>query len=362
MAIPIRNLYYIFCYAWSRFPDGEAADVGEENCPDLQNLFAKLLIEGMHGLIRRGMDRGYVEVTEDTRSPRGRLLLDEMIKRQTMLRGEAACRYDELQIDILHNQILKATARLLAKSKGLLPVYRHELGILARRLEAVSDIRLTSSTFRRVQLSRNSRQYRLLMRLCEFVFHSSLPEENGSGSRFADILDDEVRMSSVFEDFLRNFYAHEQSAFTVKRDIMAWDAVPLTDGAAVLLPTLETDVTLHSRDRVIIFEAKYYKDPLEGRPGFPRKLRSNHLRQLFTYMHHMALRYTTKQVDGILIYPTVGTELSADYLISGRNVRAITIDLNRQWPEIHNELLSIPAWQFTASGRQFDSPVAAQSS
>ena len=113
---------------------------------------------------------------------------------------------------------------------------------------------------------------------------------------------------------------------------------------------------------MIIFEAKYYKDPLEGRPGYPRKLRSNHLRQLFTYMHHMSLKNPAKQVDGVLIYPTAGTELSADYLISGRHVRAITLDLNRQWSEIHNELLSIPAQQFNASGPLFDGLVTTPSS
>ena len=159
MSIPIRNLYYIFCYAWARFPSGEMVEVGKDDAPDLQNLFAKLLIDGLHRIMRRGLARGYVELQEDLKGPRGRLLLDQMIKRQTLLRGEAACQFDELQTDILKNQIIKATAKLLERSETIEAGYRHELGVLSRQLESVSDIRLSSSTFRRVQISRNDRSY-----------------------------------------------------------------------------------------------------------------------------------------------------------------------------------------------------------
>lgn len=341
MTIPIRNLYYIFCYAWARFPPGDAATVGKDSCPDLPNLFAKLLIDGLHRLIRRGLHRDYVEVVDNTRSPRGRLLLDEMIKGQTMLRGLAACRFDELQADILHNQILKATARSLGRMPSLLPVYRQDLGTLVRRFELISDVRLSASMFSRVQVSRNSQQYGLLLRLCEFIFHSALPDKAGSGSRFADILMDEVKMSTVFEEFLRNFYAHEQSEYHVKREIMLWAASGLTDSGSSLMPIMETDISLNSPTRAIVVDAKYYKEPLAGRPGFQKKLRSAHLYQLFTYLHHARLRSPGKQIDGALIYPSAGLELSADYAISGHRVRVSTVRLDREWPEIHQDLLDL---------------------
>ena len=73
MTIPIRNLYYLFCYAWERFPEGGATDVGIDACPDLQNLFARILVNGINQLMRRGLDRGYIEIEEETRSPRGRI-------------------------------------------------------------------------------------------------------------------------------------------------------------------------------------------------------------------------------------------------------------------------------------------------
>lgn len=341
MPIPIRNLYYIFCYAWASFPSGEMAEVGKEEAPDLQNLFAKLLIDGLHRIIRRGLARGYVSRQEDLRGPRGRLLLDEIIKRQTLLRGQAACQFDELQTDILKNQIVKATARYLERSEFVEREYRHELGVLVRRLEAVSDIRLSANAFRRVQISRNDRSYAMLIKLSEFVFQSALPEEDGSGARFADVLDNEATMSAVFEDFLRNFYAHEQSDFAVGSDQYSWDAVSLTESGSSILPVMLTDIVLKSPDRTIVADAKYYKETLKGRHNSTPKINSSNLYQLFTYLHHAELREPGKRTDGMLIYPSVGYEVREDYEIAGNRVRIATIDLDQPWPEIHQDLLDL---------------------
>jgi 5-methylcytosine-specific restriction enzyme subunit McrC len=76
--------------------------------------------------------------------------------------------------------------------------------------------------FQRVQLGRNNRHYDLLLRICSLILDSLLPGEGAGRTRFADILADEVRMSTVFEAFVRNFYRSEQSAFRVGADHLAW--------------------------------------------------------------------------------------------------------------------------------------------
>jgi 5-methylcytosine-specific restriction enzyme subunit McrC len=347
MSIPIRNLYYIFCYAWARFPRGDEIAVGQDDCPDLPNLFAKLLVESTHRLIRRGLDRGYIVHEEETRAPRGKLLINRMIKEQTIRRGAAVCTYDELEHDILHNQILKTTARALISVDTLTPALKHELILIRKQLAAVSDIRLTAGLFRRVQLSRDRYLYGMLMRLCEFVFHSLMPEPGGTSSRFADILSDEARMSMVFEEFLRNFYLYELSEFSVRKMDLSWDAEPLAPGSMAFMPKMETDIVLNSRDRTIVIDAKYYKEILVGRPGFSKKLRSGHLYQLFAYMKHAELAYPGKQIDGALIYPAANQPVPPlDYRMSNHRLRVIAVDLAKPWKEIHNCLLDLPRVPF----------------
>ena len=338
MKIPIRNLYFIFCYAWAQFPGGETVDVGIDECPDLQNLFSKILIEGANRLIRRGLNRGYREVVEETRSPRGRLILEQIVKEQTLRRGVVVSRFDDLSYDVLHNQIIKATARLLGREETMSKELAHELHALERKLRMVSDIRLSADAFRRVQLSRNTGPYGVLMQLCEFVFRSILPDEGGEGARFADVLDDEVRMSKVFEEFLRNFLTYEQDRYRVTREEMQW-AHSGTDAQALkYLPRMLTDVTLVSPERVKVFDAKFYKTPFDVRFETP-KIHSSNLYQLVTYLQHASRRYPGRKVDGALIYAAVGVPVSLRYHLLDFDVRVELIDLTVPWQEIRGALL-----------------------
>ena len=63
--IPIQNIYYMLLYAWNRLPEGSNIDVSGVPSPDLPNLLAKVLLEGTRDVLRRGLDRGYIEKAED---------------------------------------------------------------------------------------------------------------------------------------------------------------------------------------------------------------------------------------------------------------------------------------------------------
>jgi 5-methylcytosine-specific restriction enzyme subunit McrC len=340
VTIPIRNLYYLFCYAWERFPEGGSTEVGIDECPDLPNLFARVLVNGVNRLLRRGLDRGYIALEEEMRSPRGRILIDRVIKEQTLLRGTVDCQIDELQHDVLHNQIIKATALALAREPSVSPVLSHQLRNIGRRLSDVSDVRLTPGLFRRVQLFRNSAQYAQLMRLCEFVCRSLMPETGGAGGRFADILQDEARMSQIFEDFLRNFYFYEQEVYAVAREEMRWRMDPSPGGEAGLIPVMRTDVTLRSKTSTIVMDAKFYAEPFPRSAGVP-KLRSGHLYQLFAYMKHAGDRGPSQPVRGALVYASPGESSCQRYRMDGHDIAIAAVDLSQPWPMIHVELLAL---------------------
>lgn len=343
MTIPIRNLYYLLCYAWERFPDAHPVDVGVDAAPDLPNLLARILVNDVHRLLRRGLDRGYRAFVEETRAPRGRLLLDDIVKQQTLRRGAVVCAIDELTPDVAHNRIIKATCRLLTRNKSVDHDLRHELGLIVQRMAGVSDTRLTGEAFKRIQLSRNTRQYRPLLRLCELVFRAQLPVEDNEGSSFADILKDDILMSAVFEDFLRNFYHHNQKRYSVGREIMAWDALPLDDHSRGRMPVMETDITLRSRERTIVMDAKFYREMLVSKGG-PGKIRSGHLYQLFAYVEHAGAKAPHLPCDGALLYPAVGEPIAFRYQVRGHEILVKSIDLGRDhWQDIHDDLLSIPS-------------------
>jgi len=337
MTIPIRNLYYLFLYAWARFPGGAVGETGIDKSPDLPNLFAKLLSAGTRRLFRRGLDRGYKTFTDELAGPRGRLRLDRMVKETTQRRGTAVCDFDELTHDVLHNQVLKATLTSLAGCSDVEKEIRHNLRSLARRLHDVADIRLSASCFRRIAVSRNNREYIFLMRLCEFVFWSLMPDERGTAARFQKALDDEVRMSAVFEDFLRNFFQLHRAEYRVRAESPEWYVSEATEDDLALLPRMVTDITLRHPNRTIIVDAKFYTQALARSP-YGERVRSQHLYQLVAYLQNERMRQHHKGLSGMLIYPEVGRSLRLRYRLLGIPVLVATVDLGREWQDIEAEL------------------------
>ena len=342
MRIPVRNLYYLLLYAWDCLPSRGVQKVGIDESPDLPNLLSNALNQGAHQLLRRGLDRGYVEVTEETRKPRGKLRLAIMAKQQTLLRGLAVCDLDELTVDVLHNKILRTTLLALANCDDVEEENRQVLHQAWLRMGGVSNIRLHADLFQRVQLSRNIAHYGFLMRVCELIFHMLLPDEQGGESRFRDLLKDEKRMWAVFEKFLRNFYRRELKDFTAQSKKVDWVAEAREKDHLKYLPEMRTDITLHSQDRVVVADAKYYLKALGGgrKKGNP-KIRSGHLYQLLSYLTHTQRLNPDKQASGILVYPAVNYSLRLEYRLLDFPVTVATVNLGANWPTIHNELLDL---------------------
>lgn len=342
MKIPIKNVYYLFLYAWAQFPGGKVGQTGVDDSPDIPNLFAKLLAAGVRQLLRRGLDRGYSSFTEEIIGPRGRLRLDRMIKEATPLRGSAVCEFDELTHNVLHNQIIKSTLNALAHCPEIKTDLRHDLRSLVRHLHDVENLQLSGSVFRRVVLSRNSRKYQFLIRLCEFVFWSLMPDETGGAAHFQKVVDDEVRMSAVFQEFIRNFCSLHCANYRVRSEAFGWDVSDASTADLALLPRMLTDVTLRSAEHTIIIDAKFYRRTLaQGLYG--SRVHSQHLYQLLAYLQHERMRNPNKGLAGVLIYPDVGRSLRLQYRLLGIPVLICTIDLGRQWQEVEVELHEVLA-------------------
>lgn len=337
--IPIENVYYLFCYAWDRFEEAQSVEVGGSSSPDLPTLLAKVLLSGTRSILRRGIDRGYRPFDEDLATVRGQIDLGQTIRLRSRRTRRLHCQFDELSHDVLHNQILKASLRRLARAPTLAPSAAHELTHAAKQFSDVSDIRLDAGVFSRVSLHRNIPGYGLLMRVAELAFHSLLPTEGGKDYKFHNVLRDERKMAAVFEAFVRNFYRREQRAFSVEPLLLSWNAEQVSDSGEGQLPTMRVDVFLRSPQRRIIVDTKYYADALQTYHG-AKTFHSAHLYQLFAYLRN-AQSNGNERFDGMLLYPESRSRPDANYRIHGHSVRLATVNLAQPWPLIACRLLEL---------------------
>ena len=338
--IPIQNLYYLFCYAWNRFEEGNVIDVGGVDSPELADFFAKVLSVGLKNLIRRGVNRGYVLVEEDLSRLRGRLNFHESMRLIVRSAPQLSCEYDELRYDIVTNQIIKATMFRLLRVPNIDETLALELRNLLMVFENVSERRLSKPLFRQVQIHRNNAFYDFLIRICELIYDTTLPEYGGDRFRFSDILRDEQKMALVFENFVRNFLRLEQNEYQVTPLQLRWDAVA-DEEQLQMLPVMRTDIHLKKEGFRVIIDTKYYIEALQLHHG-KRSIQSKNLYQLFSYLKNAeALGSAYKNVEGILLYPTVGDKIEFDAKIQGHHIRVCTINLDQPWREIRSDLLAV---------------------
>ena len=341
-AIPILNIYYLLCYAWNHVQDQDTTRLRFQPHHGALDLLGKVLAGGVNHLLRRGLDRGYLERREDLAGIRGKLAVGETTKRALKARARAACDFEELSPDILRNRILQASLRRLLSRGGvdLSPDVRKEVRSAFRKMPGVSPLRLTRGAFTRVQLAGGNRKlYRFLLSVCRLIHDSLLVDKRTGRTVFRDFRRDNATMWRLFEDFALGFYRREQSEFRVRgQSPIRWSGREGTpDANRALVPGMKADLVLESSHRRIIIDTKFYRTVLPG-----GKLSSSNLYQLVAYLRNrQATLSDGPHHEGILLYARPGKSVRADVRLEGFRVRARTVDLNRPWREIHQAMLAV---------------------
>ena len=335
MNVPVKNIYYLLCYAWDHVREGETVDVGSEEFGGLVDLFGKVLNEGVSRLVSRGLDRDYLVLDEDVRGLKGKLDLATTIKRNLLLNGKTRCTFDELSYDVPQNQILKATLRSLTLVANLDPLQRLRSEHLYRKLDAVSDVPLTAGLFRTVRIHRNNRFYSFLLHLCRIIRENLLVNQEDGISTFYDFREDDQRMGLLFQQFVRTFLERETS-YKVSAPKIDWLGAEASESDVRHLPSMQTDLVLRSAERTVIVDTKFYKDPLDRRFD-GRRVHSDNLYQIFSYVTNWPATPGDTETEGWLLYAAVD-RFDYRFNLVGQPIRACSIDLGQEWMGIERDL------------------------
>jgi 5-methylcytosine-specific restriction enzyme subunit McrC len=340
--IPIQNIYYLLCYSWNKLEEKDIVQVTDIDSTNILDLFAKVLIQGVKHLFKRGLDRGYIPDEDQTKCLRGKICFGPTYKKNLMSKAQVHCEFDEFNHNVLHNKILKSTIGLLISYDGLHKDLQNELLGMFRKMQQINDIELNSSVFSRVQLYRNNAFYDFLIKICEIVYENLLISEEVGKSKFRDFLRDERKMAKVFENFVRNFYRLEVPGCKVKSEVISWDAILLDEFSKSYLPKMVTDVSIEFDDFKVVIEAKYYKQALLEHYG-TEKYRSVHFYQLFSYLKNLEAKGgLNSNCSGILLYPTAFSDpIGGGMMLNGHKVMVRTINLNQDWKLIHKDLIEL---------------------
>ena len=331
--IKIKNIYYMLSYAFYSLNDDKYNKIQTEEFENTSELFAEILAIGVAKQIKQGLVKDYIDVTETTSSIRGKIEITDSINSQVFLKKQLTCTYDEFSVNCYLNQILKSTMNLLLKS-DISTSRKKKLKNILRYFSEVDLIDLKDVNWK-IRFDRNNQNYRMLIGVCYLISKGLLQTTKKGDVKLMNFLDDQL-MSRLYEKFILNYYKKEHPSINANASQIKWQ---LDDGEDYLLPRMQSDIMLEYLDKVLIIDAKYYKNTLQSYYGV-NTIHSGNLYQVFTYVKNKQIEVPDGEVSGMLLYARTDEELLPNntYKMSGNSISVKTLDLNQDLKLIKEQL------------------------
>ncbi len=346
--IPIRNLWHMLLYAWNEPSLKNQISMGEvEQAPTLDALLAMVLIKFIEQRMRIGLGHGYVETSQRLRAVRGRIHFTTSMLDHIARIGEVECDFQQYSMNEPRNQIIRSTLMRLVQVGEFGPdqaeaeKLRHRLRWLVRNLNGVSQIELTPESIRRLVLTQNENDYRLMLSVCELIVMRQMPLEAEETHPLPRIDRDALILHRIYERFVANFYRMHLTGWEVSaQKRLDWHAQNTNEH----LPSMIPDLILENKKtgQIIILDTKFTAGSLiENQWGKPI-YDSSHLYQLYAYLRSQeGLSAGYRNAIGILLYPAVQAQLSERVEIQDHVIRIESVDLATKWEEVERQLLSL---------------------
>ena len=333
--IPIKNIYYMLCYAFHVLNEQGYKKLATEDFENAADLCAAILIRGISYQLKRGLGREYVSETDTISTIRGKIEISDSIKAQSTIRNQMVCTFDEFSVDSQLNQIIKATVLLLLKA-DVAKTRKKELRKLMVYFADVTTIDVRSINWS-VNYNRNNQTYRMLITVCYLVVKGLLQSQTGGSVKMMAFFD-EQRMCHLYEKFILEYYRKEHPAIKASASQIPWQ---LDDDFSSMLPVMQTDIMLSKGNTVLIIDAKYYGHTTQSQYGV-HTLHSGNLYQVFTYVKNKDAEYGDEPhtVSGMLLYAQTDEMVQPNhtYQMSGNKISVRTQDLNCPFKEIAAQL------------------------
>lgn len=349
--IPIANVYYMLSYAFEFVGDDNLKRTEIEEFANQQDMIAALLESGISRLLKQGLHKEYLQNTDSLPMLRGKIDIRGTIANGIAQRKTISCEFDELTEDNLLNQILKTTTLILISSKDVRGKTRDSLKKEMLYFSTVRELDPRSIRWDLLRFGRATSGYRFLISLCQLVIEGMLMRDSVGDDTLAPEISEE-QMHRIYELFLLRYFQREHSQLKPAAPQIPW---AVDDGYTTMLPTMKSDITLHSDSRMLIIDAKYYGDTLQRQARYDSaSIHSGNLYQIYTYTKNMAAAHPDEDVSGMLLYARTEAALQPDdrFLMDGNEIYVKTLDLARDYEAIASQLDNIASILETTSSSE----------
>jgi len=268
----------------------------------LVDLLAKLFIKVINDVLETGIYRKYYQISEQSNTVRGRLLISQTIRSPNFTEGKIWCEYDKIGSNVLENQVILYCSYillLLARDTGI----KDELLEIRRNLlsQGVSLTTIESYQLESLHLHRLNEFYELAIKLCKYILDDIWYREFSIKDQIRSLtwLHD---MNDLFEKFVTK---------VLEEDFYRYEILPQKKYSNILEqivgknpPKMKPDNVIRKNGQnMLILDTKYKKNGPDSSDFY------------------QATAYSLKfQCDTLLLVPQTESKIDVKYKISGENL------------------------------------------
>lgn len=331
--INVKNVYWMLAYAFRTIQQDEIKKINTEQFDDIYDLFCVMLTQGINKQLKRGLNKEYITIKEETKCLKGKILLDESLKKNTIRNMKMVCEFDDYSINSYMNQILKTAAMELIKSNKVVNISRkNDLKRTMLFFRDVSIIDKKTIRWSSLKYDRNNSSYKILMNIAYLILEGLIINKEDGKKEFAEFIDDQ-KMHKLYEKFILEYYRFHFPELCASAPQVKWDVNE--DSLIELLPKMQTDIVLKYKNQKLIIDAKYYSKIFQKNELYNKEtFRSNNLYQIYTYVKNED-KNNSGDVSGLLLYAKTDEEIqkSAIYNMSGNSIMVSNLELDKDFEE-----------------------------
>ncbi|WP_148802571.1 McrC family protein [Campylobacter concisus] len=182
------------------FKSSNLASLKTQNLPLLEIFISMFLCE-LEALVKKGIKSDYVALEESLNFLKGKLNINEQIKRNSIHKERFYVGYSEFLNDIKINRIIKTTLKFLYK-KSNSSKNQQKIRELLFIFDEVSECEDYKNFFAKLVINRQVKHYEQTLLWCKiFLFGNSFTPHKGDDLAFALLFD----MNALFESYVGNF-------------------------------------------------------------------------------------------------------------------------------------------------------------
>ena len=182
------------------FKSSNLASLKTQNLPLLEIFISMFLCE-LEALVKKGIKSDYVALEENLNFLKGKLNINEQIKRNSIHKERFYVGYSEFLSDIKINRIIKTTLKFLYK-KSNSSKNQQKIRELLFIFDEVSECEDYKNFFAKLVINRQVKHYEQTLLWCKiFLLGNSFTPHNGDDLAFALLFD----MNALFESYVGNF-------------------------------------------------------------------------------------------------------------------------------------------------------------